>query len=520
MITTLSGKSPLGGFRGPILLTMKNITKIFPVLLILSFSACSLDKDPLSEFVIGTASGEDLVKYETRDEMYAKYQDIYKQLAERQEHWYLDYLLINEVRSDNAYAGTTGSEVVPMETNAIGPANSNLARDWNRYLEDVALANVIIHNVDKVPDLSLTDAERKQWKAEAKIFRAMIWFDMVRIWGDIPVIIYEAEDITAENIEEIFQVYYPPQVKEIDVYAQIIEDLKAGIEDAPNKSAADKTILSKSVAKALLAKVYAEKPVRDYNKVIEYCDAVLADGFELVSNFEDLFGMNDALTEPKARSTSESILEVNYYTGNGNWVTWMFGRNLTNWNESFTWAKWITPSRDLIKAYEDEGDQVRYSQSIVFYECEWSNYYPSNNYAFMYKCRSAVSSIIKLRSADIILLKAEALAHNGDLSGAAALVNKIRTRVGLANLKASASTSQSAMLDAILHERRLELALEGHRWFDLVRYEKVEEVMNSINSRDEGRLAQRKTFDETSYRFPIPSTVMDQNSNLVQNPGY
>ena len=72
----------------------------------------------------------------------------------------------------------------------------------------------------------------------------------------------------------------------------------------------------------------------------------------------------------------------------------------------------------------------------------------------------------------------------------------------------------------IFKERRLELAFEGQRWFDLVRFGKVEEVMNSLNSRDSGRLPLRRAFTETSYLFPIPSTAIDLNTNLVQNPGY
>jgi hypothetical protein len=112
--------------------------------------------------------------------------------------------MICETRSDNAYGGSTGSQVVPIETNAIDGGNSVLARDWDRYLADVAQANTVIENIDKVPDASLTATERRQWKAEAKIFRSLVWFDMVRLWGNIPVVTKEGTDITAENIEEVY----------------------------------------------------------------------------------------------------------------------------------------------------------------------------------------------------------------------------------------------------------------------------------------------------------------------------
>ena len=80
--------------------------------------------------------------------------------------------------------------------------------------------------------------------------------------------------------------------------------------------------------------------------------------------------------------------------------------------------------------------------------------------------------------------------------------------------------SQDAMLDAILNERRLELALEGQRLFDLIRFGKLLEVMNGINSRDEGRLPQARPFVEEHKLMPIPQTALDKNPNLIQNMGY
>jgi len=147
-------------------------------------------------------------------------------------------------------------------------------------------------------------------------------------------------------------------------------------------------------------------------------------------------------------------------------------------------------------------------------------YYPANNYAFMYKCRSAYNSIIKLRYSDILLLKAEALIGKNDYSGAAAIINQTRNRAGLSNLPSSASAGKEQITQAYLKERRLELAFEGQRWFDLVRLDKVEEVMNAVYDKDEGRPAQVYPFTSLSYILPIPQDIIDQNPNLVQNPGY
>ncbi|WP_437920941.1 RagB/SusD family nutrient uptake outer membrane protein [Sphingobacterium sp. LRF_L2] len=500
--------------------------QVIAVILVLSsFWSCSLVKDPLdtySDISEGVDEVGEYVAFKDKAAVISHRQTLYDQIRDRQEHWYLDLLLVADAHADNAYAGTTGAEVLPFENNSIEGSNSVLARDWTRYMEDVGRANKMIVYVDSVNDNSLTTAERKQYKAEAKIFRAMVYFDMVRLWGDVPLITTVARDITSENIEEVYDSYFPKQSTELEVYEQIEKDLLEAIADAPTNNMANKTIFSKSVARALLTKVYAEKPLRDYNKVIQYADELAADGFALEDDFTNLFGMNEGRTDAKMRNTKESILEGQFFAGNGNWVTWMFGRDLTNYDSNFTWAKWVTPSRDLITTYQAEGDLVRLNESIVYYQTTWSNYYPANNYPFMYKLRSAVNSIIKYRYADILLLKAEALIQqeSGDLNAAADIIDLIRGRVKLAKLNSGIRSSRSALLDAVLKERRLELAFEGQRWFDLVRLEKVESVMNNVYAKDSGRRSQLYPFTKYSYRLPIPQSILDQNPNLKQNLGY
>ena len=468
--------------------------------LLLGLSSCSLNYEPLdtySDVTEGVTSDGTKIVFKDKAAVESHLTTLYNQMRDRQEHWYVDLLLISDSHSDNAYAGTTGAEVVPFENNSIEGSNSVLERDWNRYLEDVARANKLICNIDLVTDNSLTTAERAQYKAEAKIFRAMVMFDMVRLWGDFPVITTVADDITSENIDEVYPQYFPKQNTELEAYQQIEKDLLDAVLYAPDNTPGNKTLFSKSVARTLLAKIYAEKPLRDYTKVIQYCDA-------------------------KMRNTKESILEAQFTSGAGNWCTWMFGRDLVNWNNNFTWAKWVTPSRDLISAFKQEGDEVRFKESIVYYDCNWSNYYPSDNYPFMYKCRSANSSIIKYRYADVLLLKAEALIMQDtpDLEGAADIIDEVRDRAKLGALPTSVRSNKNVLLNALLKERRLELAFEGQRWFDLVRLDKVEEVMNAVYSKDSGRKAQIYTFDKNSYRLPIPQSVIDANDKIHQNPGY
>jgi hypothetical protein len=137
----------------------------------------------------------------------------------------------------------------------------------------------------------------------------------------------------------------------------------------------------------------------------------------------------------------------------------------------------------------------------------------------MHKFPSKYNSIIKLRLADILLLKAEAYVNLGNLAEAANAVNTVRARVNLPNLSSSVTSSATSLADAVLNERRLELAFEGQRWFDLVRNGKEFDVLNTLNSRDPGRLPM-DPVTEFTVLLPLPQSQIDINPNMVQNPGY
>lgn len=490
----------------------------------LNFASCSLDYDPIasySDVTEGVHDEEDNQQdFQTQADVESALEGLYQKMKDRIEHWYMDNVLVGDSHSDNAYAGTTGAETVPFENNSVDGGNTVLERDWTRYLEDVAAANRIVCGIDQVPDQSFSTEDRNRIKAQAEIFRAFIWFNMVRMWGNVPLNTTLPPDITADNIDEVYDQYFPSQSTPLDVYRQIEADLLDAVQYAPDNNTADKTLFTKSVARALLAKVYAEKPLRDYGKVIEYCNQLEADGFDLADSFSDLFALNENGTDMKMRNTREGILEAQFPAAGGNWCAWMFGRDLLDWNNSFTWAKWVTPSRNLIALFNQQGDTQRLNESVVYYECTWSNYYPANHYAFMYKCRAGCSSVLYIRYADLLLLKAEAYLRGAtkDLTAAADIIDKVRARAGLKPLAQSVRSNESALWEAYKNERRMELAFEGQRWFDLCRWDEVESVMNNVV--DEGRFANVNAYDANSYLLPIPQTALDGNENLVQNPGY
>jgi hypothetical protein len=287
------------------------------------------------------------------------------------------------------------------------------------------------------------------------------------------------------------------------LYAQIIKDLEFALANA-GTTAANKGIFTKGVANALLAKVYATKPSPDWAKVNQYCDAVIAGGYSLYPSFSGLF---DAANE----NNSEAIWEMQFdgYSGqHGNWMPGLI--TCTGWN------RFNTPTNDLVKAFDDEGDVIRKNASISFKNVStdgWSdNFWPKSNYPFINKYRAddkSDSYIIRL--ADILLLKAEAQNETSAAGWAQSkiIVDQIRKRV---NLGGTPAADQASMRLAIEKERRLELAFEGHRWFDLVRTNRAIAVMNAQKDGSGNSLNYNVTA--AKILFPIPQAEIDRNPNV------
>lgn len=496
------------------------------ILTILSLLAvsCNLDLYPVTSYNEGNVTVDDETgsesQYSTRTDMEGLRSNIYQSWVKGiQEKGYLDWLVYAECRADNAYGGNPSTgELMAIEANKQDGENKNVQRDWDWYLEQVSNCNNIICNIDRINDSDpdMTDQECAQWKSEAYCWRAWNLFQMSQIWGDIPLVNTIPPAITAENIEEVYSAYYPARTSREEVYKQIISELEYACENAPDMDPSNKMLFTKGFAHGMLARIYAEETCRDWSKVAEHCAAVEAMGYKLVDDYGSMWAYDD---NDATRNTSESIFEVTYSRSSGNWVWMMFHRNAYNPNDSYSWIKWITPSRDLISAYEKEGDTERMNACITEDEAIWSNYYPGNKYKFMHKVPTNASSIILMRLGEIYLLHAEALAETGDLAGATSYVNKIRTRAGLKEV--SVPTSKDAAIDVILHERRLELAFEGFRFFDLLRhgFDRAKAIHDAMPQQD-SYWQERLPLTEETVLMPIPQTALDNNPSLTANPGY
>jgi hypothetical protein len=490
---------------------MKTTIQISLWIAALALGACSdyLDLKPISD-----ATTEN--SYQTASDAEAALVGVYDGF--QMEYYVWDNIIFADVISDNHYAGGDNAEVYAVDDLNLAPTNSRIFNNWSQLYESIARANVVLQKVPLITDPKIDiDNRRNQILGEASFLRAYHYYNLVKLWGGVPIITTPV----ASTDPAVTQV---KESTEAEVYAQIITDLEFAVANLPDLLAGDATVnkarATKGAANALLAKVYAQKPDRDYSKVLAYCNAVINSpaGYKLLTSYDFLF-------DGAHYNNEESILEIQY-TGEkeGNFGPQLL---LPPSLSGDTWRKFVTPSKDLVKAFDDEGDAVRKKATVLMEAAPWADEFWSltvnGNVAFSYKWRSAsgwasTNRQYIVRLADIILLKAEALNATGQTELARAEVNKIRSRVGLGDTPA---TDKNTMERAIEKERRLELAQEGQRWDDLKRYGRAVDVMKNLPEIDL-RTGQVKDYhmDEHKLWLPIPQSERNRNQQLGQNTGY
>jgi len=489
----------------------KFTTYILAVYVLLYLPACKkfVDLTPISEATSSTA-------YSTAKEAEAALVGVYD--SYQQEYYIWDNVLFSDVMSDNYYAGGDNPEIFAIDKLDISPTNSRLFNNWSQIYNAISKANVVLQVVPGINDPALDEGNRRQQiLGEASFLRAYHYYQLVNLWGGVPLITEPTSSTSPEAT-------HLARASETEVYNQIITDLTFAIANLPDSYGGDATVnkarATKGAANALLAKAYAQKPEKEYAKVLEHADAVINSpaGYELLTNYSYLF-------DGSHYNNAESIMEVQYIGGpEANWGPQMV---LPPSVSGDTWRKFVTPSKDLVAAFDSESDMVRKGASILFENVPWSDEFWALNVGgsvpFAYKWKNAngwasTNRQYIFRLADIILLKAEALNELNRVSEAKTEVDKIRSR---ARLQPTTATAQAQMRTVILKERRLELAQEAQRWADLKRAGQAVEVMNALNEIDL-RTSQKVNYNAvaTDLVLPIPQQELNRNPSLVQNPGY
>ncbi len=479
----------------------KNYLKIFTALMLIFLTSCSdyLDTEPITEEATSLNGGiviKNAVDAEKRmNAVYGTFGSGY---------WQLDYFLIGDGQSDNAYIGADNPAIFQYEAYQMLSTNSQMKGDWNDLYNNINTCNIVINYVDQATDLNAT--RKNEMIGEASLIRALNHFQAVQLWGDCPIAKEAIFSISSANFDEAFNALFPARKPIVEVYAQIIADCQVAIQKAPDAS--NKFKANKMAANALLAKVYATMPNPDWTKVNQYCDIVIDGGYTLLPTFDHLF-------DNAHEGNSESIWEINgdgWGSPIGAWNTFMF--------LGTDWKKFNAPSHTLVKAYANNNDKQRVASTITRANVGWADtYWSSTNYPFCYKMRdtNGNQNFYIARLADILLLKAAALANKGDITGAMSQVNIIRTRAGIASISAS---NQSDAFNKILEERLMELAFEGDRWFDLKRMGKAIEFLSKQKDGNGNLLPYASNINQNRLLWPIPQDKLDANALLTQNPGY
>jgi hypothetical protein len=496
---------------------MKNINKIISFCLIAAgfvvLTGCEdfLDRQPLDQITqasfYNTANDAELAA----KSMYSVPQGI---------NWYGKSWMITEIPSDNGTAGGNDPDFSPIDNFTVNADNIPNAEFWTEHYRLVAYANQVLGNV---PQIDMDAAAKASIIGEAEFMRAFAYFDLVRIYGDVPIVrevptIDSDVSVSRDPVDE--------------VYEFIINDLQNAIATLPaERSSADAGRATIGAAKALLAKVYLT--VERFEESMELCREIIASGqYQLMPDFADNW------LKDKSDNNAEAVFQIQYVgcgpIGTGNALQSFFapwGQGITGnadgWGSHIPTSPVIdNPGTTIKDIFTDE--DLRTRQTIMTPADEYPEINPGKGYTYPPSgaARGGISikkyvigggpdvcyltspqNVHVIRYADVLLTLAEAACRNGGgISVTPDVVesfNSIRRRAGLAELG-------SITTDDVFAERRLEFAFEGHRWFDLLRTGKVREIMQLHG----------KGMQDYHVLFPIPSEELAVNKNLTQNPGY
>lgn len=366
---------------------------------------------------------------------------------------------------------------LPFQINSIQVNNTTNAGLWTMFYNIIYRANAIMEGLAKSSKVS-GDVVRTL-TGEAKFMRAFYYFELVNMYGDVPLI--TSTDVTVNS--------KLGRTATTDVYAQIIKDLQDAQAVLPETYVTTERVrANKYAATALLARVYL------YQK--NWSDAE-AQASLIIQ--QPQYQLKDDLNEVFTKNNTEAILQI--------WTT----SGYTDLGDAFIGNR-SSPAIYLNSGFMagiEAGDQrrVKWIDSVNF---------NNKTYYFPLKYKNSISNNITgneyymlLRLGEQYLIRAEARAAQNNISGSQADLNKIRVRASLDSL---VFTDQSDLLLAIEKERKVELFSEwGHRWFDLKRTGSINTVM---------ALAKPQNWKSTAALFPIPIVEINANSNLKQNPGY
>ncbi len=403
-----------------------------------------------------------------------------------------------------------------INTLSFSPENPLFSSFWVNTYNAIFRANAVLTHIETPTDYAA--GKKEQFAGEAKFLRALFYFDLVRMFGGVP------------NVTSILTVEESRQTgraSEEEIYTLIISDLKEAVGLLPSRNAIAKGRASKSAAIALLAKVYVYR--QNWNEAKTYLDMLDTDGFALQESYASLW-------EEATENNNEVIFALKYLgSTNGQDLSTDFLPYFGVAGIAARGNENAFPSWSLMKQF-DPADSRKEATFTEYWKSPTSppeaveNWYPYvSKFANEHVAGSSGLDIPVIRYADILLLKAEVLYRLNQPAEALTALNKIRERAfgnNGHNYTASDIATEESFTDKLLLERQLEFALEGERWFDLVRTGRFTTVLREIewSYNPVTQTAQVVKFNIEPHMkyFPIPLSQIDLSTDgaLKQNDGY
>ncbi|TLV02084.1 RagB/SusD family nutrient uptake outer membrane protein [Dyadobacter luticola] len=407
-------------------------------------------------------------------------------------------------------AGLASDELINKQEGAIAndqlatfswnAENSSVSTMWRIHYKTITLANIAI---ERIPPINMDETLRTRLVNEAKFLRAMSYFNLVRMFGNVPLLLTEEEPLD-------------PEVAGVNtIYDQIISDLKSA-EGLPLDGAIQEGRATSGAAKALLAKVYLTR--KDFqNASAKALEVIQSNKYALWDNYGDVF-------KHTSRNGKEALFSVSFGDGGGSISFWEFGqfnvrllppelskeiagiRNTQGWQAA---------TKDLYDSFSDQDERKKVTFLTEFQNDKGATIKLKDIYIQKYWDRTAEpvagdsqQDFPVIRYPDVLLTYAEAQAELGNFAVANQYVNLVRERANLPKVNLAGA---AALKEEILDQRRKEFVAEGHRWYDLVRTGTLAAKVQKAKS-----IAVKSTYD----LFPIPQRERDVNTKLPQNPGY
>ncbi|WP_019991318.1 RagB/SusD family nutrient uptake outer membrane protein [Rudanella lutea] len=450
---------------------MKRIKYIALLGVGLAVSACQtfLDVKPLESI-------SDAVTIKDQTSALTALRGVYSALADAG-YYGTSFPSIGYLSGDNIAWTGSQSQVQEFINKRVSAENATLSSAWIAIYRTINRANNVLDKVPAVTDPALTPALRNAYLGQAYAIRALAYFDLARTWGGVPIITKPTLGPTDNAGIR--------RATLAETYAQVLRDLEAAEPLLPLTT--DRYNVTRKTVFALKARYFLYN--KDWAKAEDFAGRLVGDStnYRLLRPFGAFF-QNDA------RGTHESVWEI-FYNG-----TTEVNTHRNQWQpQTAGGTRQWAPNDALVALLNNPA--IGGNRSVLVARDN-----QNRAYGTLYYRNPASDPSYIFRIAEAYLIRAEARAQQNKLADALTDFNAVRERAGLAPLPTSAVATSEALLLAIENERRVEFALEPHRWFDIVRTGRAPAVFNLT--------------DPNRYLMPLPIQQLLSDKALEQNPGY